>query len=204
MQPWEYFSVIYYWKHLITLTAVYQDIHREIIELSKEGNPKAQYQLYKLYSKAMFNICVRMLNSREEAEDLLQESFTDAFMKLNSFRYESSFGAWLKRIVINKCINSIQKKKVELVFPEHQVEPAPKEEKVDYGQIEMDIRKIHNAMEKLTDGYRVIFSLYALEGYDHSEIAQILEISESTSKSQYLRAKQKIRDLLNPNFIYNA
>jgi RNA polymerase sigma factor (sigma-70 family) len=181
------------------LAAVYQDIHREIIELSKEGNPKAQYQLYKLYSKAMFNICVRMLNSREEAEDLLQESFTDAFMKLNSFRYESSFGAWLKRIVINKCINSIQKKKVELVFPEHQVEPSPKEEKVDYGQIEMDIRKIHNAMEKLPDGYRVIFSLYALEGYDHSEIAQILEISESTSKSQYLRAKQKIRDLLNNN-----
>jgi RNA polymerase sigma factor (sigma-70 family) len=181
------------------LAAVYQDIHREIIELSKEGNPKAQYQLYKLYSKAMFNICVRMLNSREEAEDLLQESFTDAFLKLNSFRYESSFGAWLKRIVINKCINSIQKKKVELVFPEHQVEPSPKEEKVDYGQIEMDIRKIHNAMEKLPDGYRVIFSLYALEGYDHSEIAQILEISESTSKSQYLRAKQKIRDLLNNN-----
>lgn len=181
------------------MAAVYQDIHREIIELSKEGNPKAQYQLYKLYSKAMFNICVRMLNSREEAEDLLQESFTDAFLKLNSFRYESSFGAWLKRIVINKCINSIQKKKVELVFPEHQVEPSPKEEKVDYGQIEMDIRKIHNAMEKLPDGYRVIFSLYALEGYDHSEIAQILEISESTSKSQYLRAKQKIRDLLNNN-----
>jgi RNA polymerase sigma factor (sigma-70 family) len=181
------------------LAAVYQDIHREIIELSKEGNPKAQYQLYKLYSKAMFNICVRMLNSREEAEDLLQESFTDAFLKLNSFRYESSFGAWLKRIVINKCINSIQKKKVELVFPEHQVEPSPKEEKVDYGQIEMDVRMIHNAMEKLPDGYRVIFSLYALEGYDHSEISQILEISESTSKSQYLRAKQKIRDLLNNN-----
>ena len=75
----------------------------------------------------------------------------------------------------------------------------PSKEKVDYGQIEMDIRKIHNAMEKLPDGYRVIFSLYALEGYDHSEIAQILEISESTSKSQYLRAKQKIRDLLNNN-----
>ena len=96
------------------MAEAYQDIHREIIELSKKGNPKAQYQLYKLYSKAMFNICVRMLNSIEEAEDLLQESFTDAFMKLNSFRYESSFGAWLKRIVINKCINSIQKKKIDL------------------------------------------------------------------------------------------
>ena len=178
------------------MAEAYQDIHREIIELSKKGNPKAQYQLYKLYSKAMFNICVRMLNSIEEAEDLLQESFTDAFMKLNSFRYESSFGAWLKRIVINKCINSIQKKKVDLVFPDHTVEPVHREESIDYSQIEMDVRKIHGAMEKLPDGYRVIFSLYALEGYDHAEIAQILGISESTSKSQYLRAKQKIRDLL--------
>jgi RNA polymerase sigma factor (sigma-70 family) len=181
------------------LAEAYQDIHREIIELSKEGNPKAQYQLYKLYSKAMFNICVRMLNSIEEAEDLLQESFTDAFMKLNSFRYDSSFGAWLKRIVINKCINSIQKRKVDLVFPDQPLEPDYREDTVDYAQIEMDVRKIHNAMEKLPDGYRVIFSLYALEGYDHTEIASILAISESTSKSQYLRAKQKIRDLLNNN-----
>jgi len=178
------------------LAAVYQDIHREIIELSKEGNPKAQYQLYKLYSKAM---CIRMLNNREEAEDLLQESFTDAFMKLGTFRYESSFGTWMKRIVINKCINSIQKKKVDLVLSEQQVEAADPEETVDYSRIEMDVRKIHHAMEELPDGYRVIFSLYAMEGYDHTEIAQILGISESTSKSQYLRAKQKIRDIIDKN-----
>jgi RNA polymerase sigma factor (sigma-70 family) len=181
------------------LAAVYQDIHREIIELSKEGNPKAQFQLYKLYSKAMFNICRRMLNNREEAEDLLQESFTDAFMKLGTFRYESSFGTWMKRIVINKCINSIQKKKVDLVLSEQQVEAADPEETVDYSRIEMDVRKIHHAMEELPDGYRVIFSLYAMEGYDHTEIAQILGISESTSKSQYLRAKQKIRDIIDTN-----
>jgi len=179
------------------LARAYQDIHREIIELSKDGNPKAQFQLYKLYSKAMLNICIRMLNNKEEAEDLLQESFTDAFMKLHSFRYESSFGAWLKRIVINKCINKMQKKKIDLVFPERQVEPADGEDKVDYAKIEMDVRRIHDAIELLPDGYRVIFSLYALEGYDHSEIAQILDISKSTSKTQYLRAKQKIKDLLN-------
>ncbi|KPL15867.1 MAG: hypothetical protein AMS26_06475 [Bacteroides sp. SM23_62] len=178
------------------MTAAYQDIHREIIELSKEGNPRAQFQLYKLYSKAMFNICVRMSNSREEAEDLLQESFTDAFMKLTSFRYESSFGAWLKRIVINKCINVINKKKVDLVFPEHPVEPDAGDEEEEYSGIELDVQRIHHAVEKLPDGYRVIFSLYALEGYDHGEISQIMNISESTSKSQYLRAKQKIKELL--------
>ena len=181
------------------MAAAYQDIHREIIELSKEGNPKAQFQLYKLYSKAMFNICIRMLNSREEAEDLLQESFTDAFMKLGTFRYESSFGAWLKRIVINRCINSLQKKKIELVLAEAHAETADHEETVDYGRLEMDVRRIHRAIEELPDGYRVIFSLYALEGYDHAEISQILGISESTSKSQFLRAKQKIRDLINNN-----
>lgn len=181
------------------MAAAYQDIHREIIELSKTGNPRAQFQLYKLYSKAMFNICVRMLNSIEEAEDLLQESFTDAFMKLNSFRYESSFGAWLKRIVINKCINAINKKKVDLVFPDQPVEPDTGDEEVDYSGIDMDVQHIHGAVEKLPDGYRVIFSLYALEGYDHGEISQIMNISESTSKSQYLRAKQKIKELLKNN-----
>jgi RNA polymerase sigma factor (sigma-70 family) len=178
------------------LAAAYQDIHREIIELSKDGNPRAQYQLYKLYSKAMYNVCIRMLNSKEEAEDLLQESFTDAFMKLNSFRYESSFGAWLKRIVINKCINAINKKNVDLVFPDQPVEPDSRHEEVDYRGIELEVQRIHRAVEKLPDGYRVIFSLYALEGYDHGEISQIMNISESTSKSQYLRAKQKIKEIL--------
>ncbi len=181
------------------MASAYQDIHREIIELSKTGNPKAQFQLYKLYSKAMFNICVRMLNSIEEAEDLLQESFTDAFMKLNSFRYESSFGAWLKRIVINKCINAINRKKVDLVFPDQPVEQDTRDEEVDYSGIDMDVQRIHLAVGKLPDGYRVIFSLYALEGYDHGEISQIMNISESTSKSQYLRAKQKIKELLKNN-----
>jgi RNA polymerase sigma factor (sigma-70 family) len=182
------------------LAPVYQDIHREIIELSKIGNQKAQYQLYRLYSKAMFNICYRMLNNREEAEDLLQDSFCDAFMNLNTFRYESSFGAWLKRIVVNKCINSIRKKKIELVLPEDLKEPNNKTQiEPDYEDIQMDVMKIHQAIEKLPHGYRIIFSLYALEGYDHTEISEILGISESTSKSQYLRAKNRIKEILKSN-----
>ena len=181
------------------MAAVYQDIHREIIEQSKEGDPKAQFQLYKLYTKAMFNICMRMLNNKEEAEDLLQDSFCDAFMKLDTFRYESSFGAWLKRIVINKCINYINRKKVDLVFPDQEVEVAEKEEFVDYTNIDFNVQHVHNAVEQLPNGYRIIFSLYALEGYDHKEISQIMSISESTSKSQYLRAKQKIKEILKNN-----
>lgn len=182
------------------MAPVYQDIHREIIELSKVGNQKAQYQLYQLYSKAMFNICYRMINNREEAEDLLQDSFCDAFMKLGSFRYDSSFGAWLKRIVINKCINWIQKKKIKLIFPEEMDESVSNTESdVDYENINMEVMRIHQAIGQLPDGYRVIFSLYALEGYDHSEISEITGISESTSKSQYLRAKERIKEILKSN-----
>ena len=148
----------------------------------------------------MFNICLRMLNDREEAEDLLQDSFCDAFMKLGSFRYDSSFGAWLKRIVINKCINWIQKKKIKLIFPDEMEEPVTKiEPEVDYEEISLDVMRIHRAIGQLPDGYRVIFSLYALEGYDHSEISEITGISESTSKSQYLRAKERIKEILKSN-----
>jgi len=138
-----------------------------------------------------------MLNNHEEAEDLLQDSFCDAFVKLDSFRYESSFGAWLKKIVVNRCINWIRRKKINLVFPDEINEPDEKPEgEIDYEDISMNVNKIHAAMGQLPEGYRIIFSLYALEGYDHAEISEIMDISESTSKSQYLRAKKKIKDIL--------
>jgi len=176
---------------------VYQDIHKEIIELSKIGNQKAQYQLYRLYSRGMFNICYRMVNNREEAEDILQDSFCDAFTKLDSFRFESTFGIWLKKIVINRCINWMRKKKIIFVFPDKIDEEAHNtENEVDYEQMTLDVNKIHMAIGQLPEGYRIIFSLYALEGYDHAEISEIMDISESTSKSQYLRAKKRIKEIL--------
>jgi len=176
------------------LEIAYQDIHRDIIELSKAGNQKAQYQLYRLYSKAMYNICYRMMNNQHEAEDLLQEAFAEAFHRLESFRYESAFGAWLKRIVVNKCINHLKKRKADLVLTENL--PEYHEEVEDTNSAQLEVKKVYQAMEQLPEGYRVIFSLYLLEGYDHSEIAQILGITESTSKSQFSRAKQKIKEIL--------
>jgi RNA polymerase sigma-70 factor (ECF subfamily) len=173
------------------------DLHREIIESSKQGNCKAQYKLYKLYSKAMFNVCYRMLRNREEAEDMLQESFTEAFDKLSSYRYESTFGAWLKQITVNKCINEIKRKKVELTFFDD-IEPLDMEtEEPDVNEPALTVDKVKKAMENLPAGSRMIFSLYLLEGYDHSEIAQILNIHESTSKSQYMRARLRVKEILN-------
>ncbi|HKI89231.1 MAG TPA: RNA polymerase sigma factor [Draconibacterium sp.] len=171
-----------------------EHIHKSIIEACKKGKNKARYELYQLYSKAMFNVCYRMMNNREEAEDMLQEAFTQAFMKLDSFRYESTFGAWLKRIVINTCINAINKKKVELTYCEEIYRYDQPEEVED--EVEYDVKGVMAAMEKLPEGGRMVFSLYLLEGYDHTEIAQILNIAESTSKSQFMRAKRRIAEIL--------
>jgi RNA polymerase sigma-70 factor (ECF subfamily) len=178
------------------LNSGYQEIHREIIELSKTGNVKAQFELYSLYSRAMFGICLRMLNRREDAEDILQESFADIFDKLNAFRFESTFGSWAKRIVINKCINYLNKKRPDLQFEVDVKETEIEDEHVDYENLKLQVEQVKRAISELPEGYRIIFSLYALEGYDHEEISGILGISESTSKTQYMRAKVKIKDLI--------
>jgi len=146
----------------------------------------------------MFNVCYRLMNNREEAEDMLQEAFTQAFIKLDSFRYESGFGAWLKRIAINTCINAKNKRKLELTFfDEMQNLDQPVLQENDDEQVLLTVAGITKAMEKLPEGGRIIFSLYLLEGYDHGEISQILNIAESTSKSQFMRAKRRIIEILN-------
>lgn len=173
------------------------DIHKELVDKCRQGDNRAQYQLYQLYAKAMYNICYRMMNSKEEAEDLLQEAFVDAFGKLYSFNYESTFGAWLKRIVINNCINELKRKKPELSYQDDmgRMEVIDDEEYDEEG-IQWEVQRVNNAIENLPEGYRVITSLYLLEGYDHREIAEIMNISESTSKSQYMRARKKIVEQL--------
>ena len=137
-----------------------------------------------------------MVNQQEEAEDVLQEAFTYAFSRLSSFRFESSFGAWLKRIVINTCINHLKKRREELAYKDSTYDAVQDEEMVDYGKLEFEVNRVMKVVEKLPDGYRIIFSLYLIEGYDHKEIAEIMNISESTSKSQFLRAKKKIKEIL--------
>jgi len=167
-------------------------IHAPLIEECRKGSRMAQFSLYRQYSKAMFNLAYRMTNNREDAEDILQEAFTECFRNIGSFRFESTFGAWLKSILINRSINYIRKKKLVLVYPEDMPDKQDNMEE----EPEYDTERIFKCIELLPDGYRIILTLYLLEGYDHSEIAQILGISESTSKSQYSRAKMKLRILL--------
>lgn len=177
-----------------------KELHHDIVKLCLKGDRKAQYDLYRLYSKAMFNICYRMLNNKMEAEDMLQEVFSETFRQLGRFRFDSTIGAWIKRITINKCINHIQKRKIDLNFVEESGFPVIRDEQDEPDEnLSLSVNRVREAMGKLPDGSRMVFSLYLFEGYDHEEISQILNISESTSKTQFMRAKQKVRELLKTN-----
>lgn len=175
---------------------MYPEKNREIIEESRKGSSRAQYRLYNQYAKAMFNASYRIMGTVESAEDVLQDAFTEAFRMLHTYRYDSAFGAWLKRIVVNRCINELKRKKADLKFYED-MSQFNHNTYEDEELPELSVGSIRKAMEQLPQGNRIIFSLYLLEGYDHREIAQILNTSESNSKSQYMRAKRKVREILN-------
>lgn len=168
--------------------------HQALVEKCKTGHSSSQYQLYALYVDAMYNIGMRMLGNKEDAEDIVQDSFIDAFKNLPNFKYESTFGAWLKRIVINKSINYLKAKRIAVV-PMEQHEYHLHEEPIE-DMVAVDIKKVKVGIEKLPSGYKQILSLYLIEGYDHNEIGEILEVSTSTSKSQYHRAKKKLAEII--------
>ena len=176
------------------METVYIDKHADLVDECRNGNRKAQFELYKLYANAMYNVALRIVNDDAEAEDVLQEAFLDAFNRMKDFRQETTFGLWLKQIVINRAINYLRKRKLELVSLD-EVEVAD-EPVTDYQETTLKVEAIKAAMNELPDGYRVVLTLYLFEGYDHEEIAHILKITENTSRSQYLRAKRKLNNLL--------
>lgn len=169
-------------------------ISPHIIEDCIKGKRKAQNQLYTQYCDAMYNICVRMLKNTVDAEDILIKSFTDVFNKLEQFRMEASIGAWIKRIVINNCITFLRGKKA-LGEWDDKLDPVD-EEPADEYDIEYSVETIKEAMLKLSHGYRTSINLYLFEGLDHVEISEYLNISVSTSKTQYHRAKKKLVQIL--------
>jgi RNA polymerase sigma-70 factor (ECF subfamily) len=178
----------------------YVNIHQDLVDACLAGDESAYSELYKLYSKAMFNVALRIARDSDDAEDILQDAFVSAFTNLYSFSGKATFGAWLKRIVINKAINHLKKQKANLV--ELSVDYELEDKVENEPDMEFKVKTVQKAIQELPDGYRVVLSLYLLEGYDHKEIAQIMGISESTSKTQYLRAKQKIVDLIGKERTY--
>ncbi len=165
------------------------------MKLCIQGNQQAQLKLYRKYIQAMYNTVIRMVPQKMDAEDILQESFSAVFNKLTYFKGESSLGAWIKRITINTTLNFIRKNQklnfqsMDSVAEQQGIEDAGTES-------EWDLKRVHQAIKELPTGCRTIFNLYLLEGYQHKEIAEILSISESTSKTQYKRAKHILQQQL--------
>ncbi len=165
-----------------------------MIARCRGGEERAFREIYLLYSKSMYNLCLRMLNSKEESKDVLQESFISAFNKIKELKEPVLFGPWLKRIVINKCIDAIRKRDPNLLSLS--ADEAVCEEEFEGQNEDHTVNEIREAMQLLAEGYRVILTLFLLEEHTHAMIAEKLKISEGTSKSQYARGRKKLAELL--------
>jgi RNA polymerase sigma factor (sigma-70 family) len=179
---------------MANVEAAFRNLHQDLLDGCKMGDQKAQFQIYKLYYKAMYNTSLRIVNDTMEAEDIMQESFLSAFEKIDTYSGMVSFGAWLKKIVINRSLDSLNKKKAifEDIDSHTGIRDESNDDKDRYEEVDIRVEQVKEAIERLPDGYRIILSLYLLEGYDHDEISEILAINSSTSRSQLSRAKQKL------------
>lgn len=173
--------------------------HLDLIEACKKGDQKAQFELYRLYYVAMYNTTLRIVGDSDDAEDVMQEAFLKAFTRLHTYRKEVSFGAWLKRIVINKAFDFLRMKRDQLSLDDAGEIGEIEDENTDTGDVEYRAEEIRKAIYELPEGYRIVISLILLEGYDHDEVATILNISNATSRTQYHRAKKKLIELLKRN-----
>ena len=149
----------------------------------------------------MFNTALRIVNKVPDAEDVLQDSFTDAFTQLSAFKNRSTFGAWLKQIVVFKSIALLKRQRMKFVDVET-IDELPEENGLDEETIWYTVDMIKQTIQHLPDGYRTVLSLYLFEGYDHEEIAEILGVAQSTVRTQYIRAKQKLLQLLKKGEVY--
>lgn len=152
-------------------------------------------QLYLQYADAMHNVCLRILQHQAEAEDALQEAFIKVFNNIQQYRNESSIGSWIKQIVTNTCLNVLKKRKIIFNELDDNVELSETESD-NNNETDFSIDDIKKAIEELPQGYRVVFNLYMFEDYSHKQIADMLEISESTAKTQLFKAKRKLKELL--------
>lgn len=180
----------------------------QLIESCKKGSQSAQFEVYQLYYKAMFNTSLRIVQNSYEAEDVMQEAFLNAFTKLDTFKGEVAFGAWLKKIVINRSLTHLKKKsrmnETNLEVVDYKLE----DEGSDEGMSQLDltqakVKEVLRAMDKLKESYRVILHLSLIEGYDNEEITKILAISNENCRTTISRAKARLRKVLIESSVIN-
>jgi RNA polymerase sigma factor (sigma-70 family) len=169
----------------------------QLLQRCKAGDNAAFRDLYGRFSKQMLNASYRIVNKREEAEDILQEAFIKAFQNISAFDSLGGFGGWLKKVVVNRSIDAVRRKKPvisDIDIPESVDEEDDAEEEAEY-----DMETVRKCVQQLPDGYRLVLTLFLFEDFTHKEIAAMLNISESTSKSQYMRARNKLARLIQEN-----
>jgi len=174
---------------------------QHIINACKKGDRKAQELLYKKYSALLFGICLRYAKDRVEAQDFLQESLIIVFRDLHQYQPRSALGAWLRKVTVNVCLQQLRKK--QNIFQTHSIEEVCSNSIQEEADIFSRFREraLLQMVQQLPTGYRIVFNLYAIEGYSHQEIAEMLNISASTSKSQLSRAKATLRKLLEKELV---
>ena len=186
------------------LDGSYINVHQELIEACKTGDRGAQFKIYKLYFKAMYNTSLRIVNDTAEAEDIMQESFLDAFRRLDSYTGEGSFGSWLKKIVVNKSLDAIRKNRESISIEEESLDFPEITEENREEELQYKVAEVKEAISRLPEDYRIVLSLFLLEGYDHEEISEILNITNNTSRTRFVRAKQKLLKILKEKKFVNS
>lgn len=175
----------------------YKNIHQELIDACKDGNTKAQFEIYRLYYKAMYNTSLRLLNDSLEAEDVMQEAFLSAFKNLHTYKEEVSFGAWLKKIVVNRSLDVLKKRRIELEPIDERrlmVTEVFDDEVLD--ETMQKVAEVKQVIAQLPENYRVLITLHLLEGYDHEEISEILGMTNANVRTTYSRARKKLQEML--------
>ncbi len=178
----------------------------DALERAKNGDPDAFSKLYALHKRRVYTLCLRMLGNVSEAEDMTQEAFLHLYRKLGSFRGESAFSTWLHRLTVNLVLMHLRKKGLQLVSLEETINPSEEDApKRDFGSRDprlsgsVDRVALERAVGTLPPGYRLVFVLHDVEGYEHNEIAEMLECSTGNSKSQLHKARLKLREILRQN-----
>jgi RNA polymerase sigma-70 factor (ECF subfamily) len=176
---------------------------KEAIDRAQRGDAKSFEDLYHLHKRRVYSLCLRMTSNAAEAEDLAQEAFLQLYRKIATFRGESAFSTWLHRLTVNVVLMHLRKKGLHEISLDEALEPAhedsPRNEIGEQDSVlEGSIERVHleRAIEGLPPGYRVIFTLHDIEGYEHHEIAEMMDCSVGNSKSQLHKARMKLRDLL--------
>ena len=173
---------------------IYRAEENELISGCRRGDHHAQQRVFDRYSSRMYGICLRYVRSTMQAEDVLVMAFTKVFERINQFKGEGSFEGWIRRITVNEALTSLRKMRVMMV--ETDLEYADREPDFNALSDHLEAEDLLKMIEKLPPGYRVVFNMYAIDGYSHKEIADQLGISENTSKSQLSRARMYLQKLL--------